>query len=322
MVVVKEIDEKGKGLVATRKIPAGTVIFAEDPLFEIHTSEANMKVQEEFERFENLDENLKEEFLALFDPVGLELDESWEKSYNLDVRKKPQVTKFWRIYSANAIEVGFKFNNEQDDLSAVYKLFSRINHACSSNVNPDWKPENPLQIEIRAATTIKKGEELTVDYVGELLTWQERMVRLNQLKWSIRCQCRVCSLSEEERDRNNMLRNFIHFHLDVNVMEQCVTPLGLLKTLNEHLQALVACFSIEHEARIALPLLLGRCSFMYLVVKSLGNRISWGCPTDVKTKLVERLGPNFLESLKSETRARAEVLGRGMVEIVKDRYDC
>ena len=61
----------------------------------------------------------------------------------------------------------------------------------------------------------------------------------------------VCSLSEEERDRNDKLRNFINFHLEVNVMEKCVTPLGLIKTLNEHLQALVACYSIEHKARVA-----------------------------------------------------------------------
>ena len=102
----------------------------------------------------DLDENLIEEYLASFDPVGLELDEFWEKSYHLDGRKRPQVTKFWRIFSANAIAIGLKFSNEPDDLSAVYKLFARINHSCSSNVNPDWKSENPLQIEIRATTTI------------------------------------------------------------------------------------------------------------------------------------------------------------------------
>ena len=97
-------------------------------------------------------------------------------------------------------------------------------------------------------------------------------------------------------------------------MEQFVTPMGLIKTLNDHLQALVACYSIEHEAKVALPFILGRCSSVFLLVKSLGSRISWECPTDVKTRLVPRLGPNFLEALKTETRARAEVLGGGNSE--------
>ena len=78
MVVVREIQGKGKGLVATRRIPAGTVIFAEDPLLVINISEATTKVLEEFEKFEKLDQNLKEEFLALFDTECLESDEFWE----------------------------------------------------------------------------------------------------------------------------------------------------------------------------------------------------------------------------------------------------
>ena len=32
MVVVRELEEKGKGLVVIRNISAGTVIFTEDPL--------------------------------------------------------------------------------------------------------------------------------------------------------------------------------------------------------------------------------------------------------------------------------------------------
>ena len=80
MMVVMEVEGRGKGLVATRKFTAGTVIFSEDPLVVI--KRATVEVAEEFKKFHILNSKLKGDYFALFDHVGLELNEEWRKKWH------------------------------------------------------------------------------------------------------------------------------------------------------------------------------------------------------------------------------------------------
>jgi hypothetical protein len=160
MMVVREVEGRGMGFVATRNITPGTVIFSEDPLVVI--KRATVQVAEEFEKFHMMNLKLKGDYMALFDPLGLELNEEWRKKWNINEKEEPELLKFWRIFCVNSVNIGLgrtDVERHSDDLSGIYKQFSRINHSCSSNVTQDWKEENPLQIEVRAATTIRKGEE-------------------------------------------------------------------------------------------------------------------------------------------------------------------
>ena len=207
-----EVEGRGKGLVATRKITAGTVIFSEDPLVVI--KRAKVKLAVEFKKFQILNMNLKRDYFALFDPVGLELNEEWRQKWNIN-QEEPEVVKFWRIFCVNSVNIGLVRTDVEwhcDDLSGIYKQFSMINHSCSSNVTQDWKEENPLKIEVRTAPTIRKGEELTLNYLGLLRTYKERKEQLKG-KCFIHCNCKVCSLSEEEREKNNLTREMIPFHM-------------------------------------------------------------------------------------------------------------
>jgi hypothetical protein len=207
-----EVEGRGKGLVATRKITAGTVIFSEDPLLVI--KRAKVKLEVEFKKFQILNMNLKRDYFALFDPVGLELNEEWRQKWNIN-QEEPEVVKFWRIFCVNSVNIGLVRTDVErhcDDLSGIYKQFSMINHSCSSNVTQDWKEENPLKIEVRAAPTIRKGEELTLNYLGLLRTYKERKEQLKG-KCFIHCNCKVCSLSEEEMEKNDLTREMITFHM-------------------------------------------------------------------------------------------------------------
>jgi hypothetical protein len=99
-----EGEREGKGLVATRKITAGTVIFSEDPLEVI--KRAKVKHAVEFKKFQILNMNLKRDYFALFDPpVGLELDEEWRQKWNIN-QEEPEVVKFWRIFCVNSVNIG------------------------------------------------------------------------------------------------------------------------------------------------------------------------------------------------------------------------
>ena len=110
---------------------------------------AKLKLKVEFKKFQILNMNLKRDYFALFDPVGLELNEEWRQKWNIN-REEPEVVKFWRIFCVNSVNIGLVRTDVErhcDDLSGIYKQFSMINHSCSSNVTQDWKEENPLKIE-------------------------------------------------------------------------------------------------------------------------------------------------------------------------------
>ena len=116
-----EVEGRGKGLVATRKITAGTVIFSEDPLVVI--KRAKVKLAVEFKKFQILNMNLKRDYFALFDPVGLELNEEWRQKWNIN-QEEPEVVKFWRIFCVNSVNIGLVRTDVErhcDDLSGIYK---------------------------------------------------------------------------------------------------------------------------------------------------------------------------------------------------------
>jgi len=317
MMVVREVEGRGKGLVATRKITAGTVIFSEDPLVVI--KKATAEVGEEYKKLEVKNLKLKEDYMALFDPVGLELNEEWRKKWHIHDKEDPEVVKFWRIFCVNSVNIGLvrtDVGRNSDDLSGIYKQFSRINHSCSSNVTQDWKEENPLKIEVRAACTIRKGEELTLNYLGLLRTYKERKEQLKR-KWFFHCNCKVCSLSEEEREKNDLTREMITFHMELSSSVQgLATMSNVSSVLEEYLHVLLACYSIEQEAKDVLPVVLCICHKLYQATKAMQQ--TWECPSMIQEELKERLGQNFMEVLQLEAERMAVVLGSGMGRVVKD----
>ena len=215
MVVVKEVEGRGKGLVATRSIRAGTVIFTEDPLIVVAkvggvTTMGQLENIQEFEKFKKMDKKIRKDFLSLCDP--LQFDWRW-KLWSLTVGQ--DFAKFMRIFSVNRTLIGS--NTDSDDLAGVYKLLSRINHSCCPNVICQWRAETPLKIEVIAATSIRKGKELTVSYIGDDIFAQQLE------NWNFQCSCEVCSLSGEERDKNDKVRKFIQNHQ--------IAPLGSVNDL-------------------------------------------------------------------------------------------
>eukprot|EP00092_Neocalanus_flemingeri_P018752 GFUD01020309.1.p1 GENE.GFUD01020309.1~~GFUD01020309.1.p1 ORF type:complete len:369 (+),score=108.34 GFUD01020309.1:88-1194(+) len=317
LVMVREMEGRGKGLVATRRIPAGTAIFTEDPL--VVVKKATMVPKDEFKKFQKMNEKSREDFLSLFDPVGMELNKEWRRKWNLSGMEEPDLVKFWRIICANAVVIGLVRSDVPrscNDLNGVYKQFSRINHSCSSNIIQDWKEETPLKIEVRAAAAIQKGVELTLNYLGLLGTWEERRQQLER-KWYFQCLCEVCSLPAQERNNNDMVREFITYQMELASSVQGLASLSNVSSvLNDYLKVLCCCYSIEKEAKDILPVVLSICHKLYQAV--VVNRVSWECPTELKGNLVDKLGHTFMEILDKEAVAKAEVLGSEMVKMVSD----
>jgi hypothetical protein len=65
---------------------------------------------------------------------------------------------------------------------------------------------------IRALFDLKKGDEVTVNYVLPLNTYEERH-HLCTKKWGFQCDCRLCQLDRQEpperaKERQKLLNKF------------------------------------------------------------------------------------------------------------------
>ena len=124
----------------------------------------------------------------------------------------------------------------------------------------------------------------------------------------------MCSLSQKERDKNDMVRQFIIYQKDMaDSMSKFMSNASY--ALDTYLQVVVACYSMELEAKDILYSVLSACHVLYQYVKLRG--LDWKCPSEVREKLEDKLGPNFMELLGREAMTRAEVLGSQTVEVVR-----
>merc|ERR1719318_1536262 len=231
---------------------------------------------------------------------------------NLDC---PDYLKFCRIFAANGITIGKIVHSsvDEDHPTGVYKHFSRINHSCNPNTVVEWEEES-LRMEVRAVRRIKKGEELTGNYMGDLVGTRKERLAMLEMNWYFKCGCEVCSLTGKERKMNDKVRKFIVRQLE-RLDPGMIHKNNLSTMLGDYLEVLVACYTIETEAMVELPMLLCECHMIYQAVKLM--KIQWACPGHLQKSLEERLGENFLDAMDREAMTVAAVLGRSVVEEVK-----
>ena len=139
MVVLREVEDRGKGLVAVRNISAGTIIIKEDPLIACKmVKKLSLVPLAEFEEFKKTKPVEMEELMKLHDPQNLDP----MMTDNLDC---PDYLRFCRIFAANGITIGKIVHSSVDleHLTGVYKHFSRINHFCNPlNTVVEWEKES------------------------------------------------------------------------------------------------------------------------------------------------------------------------------------
>ena len=312
IVVVKEVKNKGKGLVALRKITAGRTIFKENPLIAcIRDEDSSLVPVTEFCTFKKTKTEELKYFMELFDPDKLDP----MLTGSLDCQD-PDYIKFCNIFAANAITIGEISQNSlgMNQIAGVYKQFSRINHSCNPNTVVDWESD-ALEMEVRAIRNIEKGEELTGNYMGELGgTRKERMSMLEK-NWFFLCQCEVCNLTGLESEVNDKTREFILKELD-RLDPELVNKKNLSRMMSDYLEVLAACYTIETESMVELPMLLSQCHLVYRAVRDMGLR--WKCSSKARKILMERHGDMFIDMLDKEAISLARVLGKTMEIAVRN----
>ncbi|TDZ22476.1 SET domain-containing protein 5 [Colletotrichum orbiculare MAFF 240422] len=147
---IRSTPGKGMGMFATRRIPRGTRILSESPVFKLPRFSASLAAVK----------------------AGI----------NQSVRRlnDAQRESFYALHNAHG-------NNATE--GGIFLEASRINHSCKQNAQNTWNG-NLDQTTIHALKDIEEGEEITISYMGESGDYATRQAHLTaSFHFSCICEC-------------------------------------------------------------------------------------------------------------------------------------
>ncbi|CAJ1376360.1 unnamed protein product [Effrenium voratum] len=182
---VRDLGDKGMGVVAARDIRKGERLLEEQPLLVVSRCRDTR-----------------------------ELD-SWEEEILAEVAKKPaaQQDAFWGLAddchtpeAKTAVGIcrtnGLPVETAEGEMVGIYATVSRFNHSCNNNVNNSYQDDKNGEV-LHAIRDIPQGEELCITYIDLFLTRQERQDTLQRRKKQLRQEL---LLSNRRRQRLLQLR--------------------------------------------------------------------------------------------------------------------
>ncbi|KAG6293351.1 hypothetical protein E4U09_003030 [Claviceps aff. purpurea] len=188
MYALQDVPGKGKGLIATRKLPRGTRIIVERPLISI---------------LADMDDGRRRRFIRQqVEALSNDQRHAFLSMHNIH-RFDDVEDQYLGIFSTNALSTleSVVYNDDQPR-EAVFLEASRINHDCDNNALHEWNARIK-QHTVHTIRDIDAGEEITISYVELLEKRESRQKTLREL-FGFTCSCRLCSLPDEqsqERDR-------------------------------------------------------------------------------------------------------------------------
>jgi hypothetical protein len=179
---IKEILEKGKGLIARFNISKGTRILCEKPLIKVQSMPSVELEPVLAARLKELSKASQRQFLSL---------------HNSSPGRYP----FSNTFKTNALPCGPK-----SPVGAVYPTICLINHSCVPNAHHSWHSSAECET-IHAIRLINVGEEVTISYDHG----RPSTARRNFLKeaFGFACTCRSCSLPPPELHASDARRLLI-----------------------------------------------------------------------------------------------------------------
>ena len=195
-VMVTEIQGKGRGIVAAKKIKMGELIFKDKTAIKLPTLDSSC-------------------FELVMKQIGKLPSEAKSVFYKLEASKVPDIEAEIRSHNqklGNEELLKFFNNCEGHDEDSWYLFLNvaLINHSCAPNaaagtVEPE---ENEKISEVRAIRNISKGEEICICYKKDLkhfVSTQERKMIIKK-EFGFHCNCCVCS--GKVPDQEDILRDY------------------------------------------------------------------------------------------------------------------
>ncbi|KAG6127886.1 hypothetical protein E4U12_005583 [Claviceps purpurea] len=212
---LKDVPNKGKGLVAIRNIPRGTRILSEKPMITMPTG----KTMEErrkliCQKMDSLSNDQRHAFLSMHNVYPF----------------NDTAEQYIGIFRTNGLPT-----KEFPDEAAIFLEACRINHDCDNNAIHDWKLNEKIKRHtVHAIRDIEDGEEITFSYVSLL---DDRKTRQSLLKeqFDFTCLCRVCSLPDEQsQERDRKLQQIVRTEelLKICKLQFTLSPLMILGHLH------------------------------------------------------------------------------------------
>lgn len=195
-VVVKNVGEAGRGLVATKSIKAGELILRDNAVIAIPTNIEVWDAGEEISRqLKKLKSKEIEDFLGLTRKSGIHdlCEDLLKEAADENVKTLSKAQKI----SKNCDEISIFFNNNiatDDSFRCLFLRLSLLNHSCDPNSFYTGALNNPRQLELRAFKDIQEGEEVSVNYIlveGRFSDRQGRQALLRE-GWGFCCRCPLC----------------------------------------------------------------------------------------------------------------------------------
>ncbi|KAF4970075.1 hypothetical protein FSARC_2821 [Fusarium sarcochroum] len=219
LYVLQDIPRKGRGLVAACKIPKGTRILSESPLFQLSHQATSMQ-----------------SFLLSVAAKVAALSDNERQAFFSIHNSHPDLSEEVGIIKTNALPLGSNASK-----SGIFLESSRMNHACKQNAQNTWN-ENIKKLTIHAIQDIEQGSEITIMYMGERPDYATRQ-RTLKAKFRFDCACDLCSLPITRRKiTDSRLREMEK--LDKSIGDGVSIIASPLKTLHD-VRRLLNLFKME-----------------------------------------------------------------------------
>ncbi|OCB88632.1 SET domain-containing protein [Sanghuangporus baumii] len=197
---IREIEGKGRGMIATRDIKVKELIIRERPVLmtpaKTYYTRSSLK-----SRWLEIDKKLLQ-FLYWLE------QEDREKVVQLHNCKPPEECgPLAGIVRTNALAASFSGSEVCEYYSSICLNMCLINHSCAPNAYYSFE-EKDVTFSVMAQKDIAAGEEITISYIDGFMPRAARQAEL-KLKYCFTCACSLCSKPDAESAASDERRKFI-----------------------------------------------------------------------------------------------------------------
>jgi len=263
---IRDIDGRGSGLVATRRIPAGEEIMAELPLFMLPSYGGEAEMNSELENLSAQD----------------------KKAFSMLCNSYPERGSFG-IYKTNCFGLG-----KSTSSSAIFLVLSRANHSCVPNCERWWNTERKVET-LHALRDINQDEELTIEYSADMV-FKRRGVRQARVQkiWRFTCQCECCVLTGAAQVASDSRRQHVERIVDsVGILDR---DKAMLKLSLQQIDVAIKCAEEEGLRGVSVASMCYDGYQIALTAKDLGK--AKGYIRRVHAEYLLATGPTSAETKK------------------------
>lgn len=200
--------DRGLGLFASRRIPAGNCVISEEPLISLPLKEeGDPNVVEA--AFHTLSKAKRKRYLQLFDAQKSRMSQVVSIYYS-NCYSKDGFTN-----SSSTSSTAESKDAQGDGGSCIGIVSSRINHSCLPNLSFNYLTPSPTHpkglMQFYAIKNISRGKELLSSYDKSVSELRDRRQQKHMLYYGFTCICDACipksSFWERSDDRRRDISN-------------------------------------------------------------------------------------------------------------------